>query len=91
MINYLISTGLTTVLVLFGMLAFFGLIVFGVIMLKRHTKFFKKDDKKPDEQQVVKEELNRVLEEVEDEKTIKAMEEYNKSHQEEINGKEDHK
>ncbi|MCQ2794114.1 MAG: hypothetical protein MJ207_01945 [Bacilli bacterium] len=65
-----------TLIVIFGLLGFFGLIVLAVIMVKRHSKWFKKDDDKPTESQIVKEELDRVLEKVDNEETIKAMAEY---------------
>lgn len=74
------SGGIISLIVIFGLLGFFGLIVFAVIMLKRHSRWFKKDDEKPSESQIVKEELNRVLEDVEDESTIKAMAEYDQQH-----------
>lgn len=60
--------------------AFFGLLVFLIIMLKRHTKFFKdREDKKPEEKQIVQEELDRVLEEVKEEDTKQAMENFEKN------------
>ena len=72
----LASTALTIGLVI-GLPLAFGVIVLGIILLKKYCKFFQKDEKKPTEQQVVKEELKRVLEEVTDEETIKQMEQYN--------------
>lgn len=58
----------------------FALIILAIILLKRHTKLFKKDEK-PDDQTITKQELNRVLEDVDDEETKKAMDEYHKTHQ----------
>ena len=58
-------------------LAFFGAIVFAIIMVKRHTNLFKDDEKPKSEQEVVEEELERVLQPVEDESVAQSMKEYN--------------
>ena len=55
------------------LLLFFGIIVFAVIMLKRHSSLFKSDEAPKNEEEVVREELDRVLETVEDEKTAEQM------------------
>ena len=64
--------GLVIVLIL---VAFFGLIVLGVILVKRFVKPLQID--KPDlkEDEVVQEELDRILVAVEDEEIKKQMEE----------------
>lgn len=64
--------GLVIVLIL---VAFFGLIVLGVILVKRFVKPLQID--KPDlkEDEVVQEELDRILVPVEDEEIKKQMEE----------------
>jgi len=84
-----ISGGGLAVIIL---VAVFGVIVFGVIMLKRHTKFFKdKEPKKPEEKQIVQEELHRVLEEVDDEETKKAMADFEKNKPQNEEHKEENK
>ena len=54
-----------------GVAAFIAFFIYRLL----HPKM-KKDDDKPEEETMVKEELNRVLEEVEDEETAKAISEY---------------
>lgn len=73
------------------LLVVFGLIVFGVIMLKRHSKFFKKDDEKPTEKEIVKQELDRVLKEVDDVEVKKAMEDFEKNKTQNDETKEENK
>ena len=55
------------------LLAFFGIIVFAVIMLKKHSSLFKDEEGPKSEAEVVEEELDRVLESVEDEKAAEEM------------------
>ncbi|MFA5481592.1 MAG: hypothetical protein WC282_04350 [Bacilli bacterium] len=70
----LASSGWETPVILFSLLAFFGLIVVGVILAKKHIKGLQsKDDKPIDEEKAVEEELNRVLRPVEDEKIKEEM------------------
>lgn len=57
-------------------LAFFGIIVFVVIMLKRHVKIFKDDDKPKSDKEIAKEELDRLLEPIEDEEVEKEVSSY---------------
>ncbi len=55
------------------LVAFFGAIVFAIIMIKRHTNFFKDDEKPKSEAEVAEEELERVLQPVEDESVAESM------------------
>ncbi|MCQ2792246.1 MAG: hypothetical protein MJ208_01840 [Bacilli bacterium] len=78
------------VIALLAILAFGGVLIFAIIMLKRHTNLFHKDEK-PSDEKIVKDELNRMLEEVKDEDTKKAMEDFSKNHPTDENKKpEDH-
>lgn len=71
-------------------LCVFAAIIFIIIMLKRHTNLFHKDVK-PSDEKITKDELNRVLEDVKDEETKKAMEDFDKNHPQDENHKsEDH-
>ncbi len=67
------------ILALIICLVVFGVIVFVIIMLRRHTNLFHKDEK-PSDEKIAKDELNRVLEDVKDEDTKKAMEDFDKNH-----------
>lgn len=70
----LASTGWETPVILFSLLAFFGLVVLGVIFAKKHIKGLQsKDDEPIDEEKAIEEELNRVLEPIEDEKIKEEM------------------
>lgn len=60
---------------------FFGLLILGIIFFKR--KVLKNQDKKPEEKEIVQQELNRVLEEVNDEETLKAMKAFEEKQKEE--------
>lgn len=74
------NTGLILVLVLL----IFGVIVAGVIIFKKYV--LNKHEKKPDDKEVVQQELNRMLEEVKDEDTKAAMANFDKqSHQDDGN------
>ena len=61
--------------IILGLLGFFGLIVLGVIIAKKHftSLQIKKDD--IPEEQAIQEELDRVLVPIEDEETLKQMNE----------------
>ena len=74
----IILDGLMSLWIILGLVAFFGIIVFAVIIFKRHSNLFKKDEK-PSDKEIVKQELDRVLEEVKDEESIKAMEDFEKN------------
>ncbi len=72
--NVLASSGWETPVILFSLLAFFGLVVLGVIFAKKHIKGLQSKDEQPiDEEKAVEEELKRVLEPIEDEKIIEEM------------------
>lgn len=72
----LIDAGLIAMIVI---LVLFGIVIFVIIMLKRHTNLFHKDEK-PSDEKITHDELNRVLEDVKDEETKKAMEDFSKNH-----------
>ncbi len=46
--------------------AIFGAIVLGVILLKKHVKIFKNDEKPKSEKEIAAEELDRILQPVEE-------------------------
>ncbi len=71
------AAGLDNLLTFIIILSVAGVAAFIAFFIYRllHPKM-KKDDDKPEEETMVKEELNRVLEEVEDEETAKAISEY---------------
>ncbi len=52
------------------LVAVFGLIVLLVIMLKRHVKWFKSDEKPKTDKEIAQEELDRILEPVDDLKPV---------------------
>lgn len=70
-------------------LVLFGIIILTIIMLKKHTKLFHKDEK-PDDQTITHQELNRMLQDVDDEDTKKAMEQYKNEHPQDEKKEEDH-
>lgn len=83
----LIDAGLIAMIVC---LVVFGVVIFVIVMLKRHTNLFHKDEK-PSDEKITKDELNRVLEDVKDEETKKAMEDFDKNRPQDENHKpEDH-
>lgn len=59
-------------IILFSLLAFFGLIVVAVIIAKKYIKGLQTKDEEIDEEVALEEELNRILEPIEDEE-IKAQ------------------
>ena len=85
-LTMLIDGGLLALIV---SLAVFGVIIFAIIMLKRHTNLFHKDEK-PSDEKITHDELNRVLEDVKDEDTKKAMEDFSKNHPQDETSKENH-
>ncbi len=58
------------------LVAFFGIIVGIVILLKRKVKFFKSDEKPKSDKEIAKEELDRLLQPIEDEATEEAVASY---------------
>ena len=65
--------GVLIFLIVLGVAAFIALVAFGIYMYLRPK--LKRDDK-PTEEQVLQEEMNRLLQPIEDEETAKAVEEY---------------
>lgn len=57
-----------------GLLVIFGIIVIGVILLKKYVKIFQNDEGPKSDKEIAAEEVKRVLTEVTDEETIRAME-----------------
>ena len=68
-----VSTNLLVFLIVLGAAAAIGIVAF-LIYLYLKPKL-KKDDK-PTDDQIVKEEMNRILKPIEDEETAKAVEDY---------------
>ena len=68
-----VNTNLLVFLIVLGAAAAIGIVAF-LIYLYLKPKL-KKDDK-PSEEQIVKEEINRVLKPIEDDETAKAVEDY---------------
>ncbi len=61
-----------------GLLAFFGLIIIIVIQVKKHVNAFKIEKPEISEEQAAKEELDRVLVPIDDEEIVKQMDEASK-------------
>lgn len=61
--------------ILLMLLLGFGVIVFAVIMVRRYSKHFKSLEKPKSDKEIAEEEVNRLLVDVEDEKTKEEMEE----------------
>jgi len=59
------------------LLLFFGAIVLIVILIKKYAKPFKSDEKPKSEKEIAAEELDRVLQPIEDEKTKAEMDKFN--------------
>ncbi len=57
------------------LVAVFGVIVIAVILIRRHVSFFKSDEKPKDQNEIAKEELDRLLEPVEEMKPSEDEEE----------------
>lgn len=64
--------------IILGLLGFFGLIVIGVIIVKRHVAPLQIKKDEMSEEEAIQEELNRILVPIEDEKVAKQMMESNK-------------
>ena len=62
-------------LIIIILVAFFGLIVLGVILVKKYVKPLQINKPEIKEEDAIKEELDRILVPVEDEETKKQMEE----------------
>ena len=61
-----------------GLLAFFGLLIFIIIQVKKHVNAFKIEKPDISEEQAAQEELDRVLVPIEDEEIVKQMDEASK-------------
>lgn len=57
------------------LLIFFGIIVFIVMMLRKHFKIFQSGDDLKSDKEIAEEEVNRITETIEDEETLRQMEE----------------
>ncbi len=69
------ANDLPAILIPIILVAVFGLIVLLVIMLKKHVKWFKSDEKPKSDKEIAQEELDRILEPVEDLKPAEEEEE----------------
>lgn len=70
--NSFIDSSLFILLVL---VAVFGLIVLGVILIKKYSKHFQSNEKPKSDKEIAEEEVNRLLVDVDNEKTKEEMEE----------------
>ena len=68
----------TTFLILGGVILFFGIIVLVIILVKRHVPMFQTKKDEIDEEQALKEEMDRVLVPIDDEETIEEIEKIEK-------------
>ncbi len=68
----------TTFLILGGVILFFGIIILVIILVKRHVPMFQTKKDEIDEEQALKEEMNRVLVPIDDEETIEEIEKIEK-------------
>lgn len=64
-LNFL-ADAMPAILIPIILVAVFGVIVVVVIMIKRHVKIFKDDEKPKSDKEIAAEELDRILEPVED-------------------------
>ena len=69
------NSGLLIFLIVLGAAFVIGLIAFLIYFLALRPKL-KKEDDKPTEEQILREEMDRVLQPIEDEETAKAVEQY---------------
>ena len=65
-------------IVIAGLLAFFGLLIIIIIQVKKHVNAFKIEKPDISEEEAAKEELDRVLVPIEDEEIVKQMDEASK-------------
>ena len=63
---FVFASDLPAILIPIILVAVFGLIVLLVIMLKKHVKWFKSDEKPKSDKEIAQEELDRLLEPVEE-------------------------
>lgn len=57
-----------------GLVIIFGVIVLGVILLKKYVKIFQNEEGPKSDKEIAEEEVRRVLTEITDEDTLRAME-----------------
>lgn len=69
------NSGLLIFLIVLGAAFVIGLIAFLIYFLALRPKL-KKEDDKPTEEQILREEMDRVLKPIDDEETAKAVEQY---------------
>ena len=62
------------VLIALIIVAIFGVIVLGVILLKKNTKLFRNDEKPKTDKEIAAEELDRILQPIDDELVEKPAE-----------------
>lgn len=65
------------IVIILGLIAFFGLIVLVVYLLRKYVQAFKNPDKKVDRETAAQQDLDRILVPVDDEKTKAEMEKFN--------------
>lgn len=63
-------------LIIIILVAFFGLVVLAVFLVRKYSKAFQSDEKPKSVDEVAAEEVDRVLEDVEDEEVAAKMQEY---------------
>ncbi len=66
------------IVIIVGLLLIFGVIVAGVILVKKYAKPFQNTEKPKSDKEIAEEELNRLLVDVEDDEAKKEMENYAK-------------
>ncbi len=65
------------IFIIVGLVAFFGIIVLVVYLLRKYVKAFTNQDKKVDRETAAQQDLDRMLVPVDDEKTKAEMEKFN--------------
>ena len=65
------------IFIIVGLVVFFGVIVLVVYLLRKYVKAFSNQEKKVDRETAAKQDLDRLLVPVEDEKTKAEMEKFN--------------
>lgn len=61
--------------IIIALLAIFGFIVIAVILVRKYSKHFKNEEKPKSDKEIAEEEVNRLVVDIEDEKTQKEMNE----------------
>ena len=73
MINILLDAKFLPLIVILGLLGFFGLLIIIIILVKRHFNVLQIKKEEIDEQEAARQELDRYLVPIEDEEIQKAM------------------